>query len=331
MTEAPISRTCHEQAALWCVAISEDTLSSAEQAELEMWLAEPRNAAAFHDAVRIWRATDQIAEIPEVIQLRVGALTSYQRAARRHLLKRVIHDRSVWAAAAAILLCVALSLAYFLYIPVERYETAAGERRIVVLDDGSTLTLDADSRVGVRLGREHRQLVLERGRAKFDVAQDSMRPFSVAAKGTVVVATGTSFSVELLRNEMRTILYEGHVAVSNERTLRPVIGKRLEAGEELIVPLQLGRKPVVLNVDRTNSASWLTGQISFDDEPLETAIERLNRYNRVKFAIGDRRAAGLRVNGVFQAGDNQAFIDAVTGLTPVRAIHRDRQIILSMD
>src|SRR3546814_12464145 len=41
------------------------------------------------------------------------------------------------------------------------------------------------------------------------------RPFSVAAAGKIVVATGTEFSVELLGRETRVILYEGHVAVLN--------------------------------------------------------------------------------------------------------------------
>src|SRR3546814_10479709 len=42
-----------------------------------------------------------------------------------------------------------------------------------------------------------------------------LRPFSVAAAGKIVVATGTEFSVELLGRETRVILYEGHVAVLN--------------------------------------------------------------------------------------------------------------------
>src|SRR3546814_14684556 len=45
--------------------------------------------------------------------------------------------------------------------------------------------------------------------------KDPLRPFSVAAAGKIVVATGTEFSVELLGRETRVILYEGHVAVLN--------------------------------------------------------------------------------------------------------------------
>src|SRR3546814_20684114 len=84
-----------------------------------------------------------------------------------------------------------------------------------MLDDDSRLSLDANTRVRVKYSRAGRQLWLEEGRARFEVAKDPLRPFSVAAAGKIVVATGTEFSVELLGRETRVILYEGHVAVLN--------------------------------------------------------------------------------------------------------------------
>src|SRR3546814_3322622 len=84
-----------------------------------------------------------------------------------------------------------------------------------MLDDDSRLSLDANTRVRVKYSRAGRQLWLEEGRARFEVAKDPLRPFSVAAAGKIVVETGTEFSVELLGRETRVILYEGHVAVLN--------------------------------------------------------------------------------------------------------------------
>src|SRR3546814_16920388 len=87
-----------------------------------------------------------------------------------------------------------------------------------MLDDDSRLSLDANTRVRVKYSRAGRQLWLEEGRARFEVAKDPLRPFSVAAAGKIVVATGTEFSVELLGREPPVILYEGHVAVLNGRS-----------------------------------------------------------------------------------------------------------------
>jgi transmembrane sensor len=92
----------------------------------------------------------------------------------------------------------------------------------------------ADRRAGRRLARLARQrhraegpydggrrrLWLDSGRAKFSVAKDPLRPFSVAAGDKLVVATGTVFSVERLTGQMRVVLYEGHVAVLDDKTGR---------------------------------------------------------------------------------------------------------------
>src|SRR3546814_20751384 len=93
------------------------------------------------------------------------------------------------------------------------YATGLGERRVVMLDDDSRLSLDANTRVRVKYSRAGRQLWLDEGRARFEVAKDPLRPFSVAAAGKNGVATGTGFSVDLPRRETTGILFEGLLRV----------------------------------------------------------------------------------------------------------------------
>ena len=50
------------------------------------------------------------------------------------------------------------------------------------------------------------------GRAKFDVAHDALRPFSVLARNRLTVATGTSFSVELLSRQVLAFRCHGREA-----------------------------------------------------------------------------------------------------------------------
>src|SRR3546814_19485198 len=102
----------------------------------------------------------------------------------------------------------------------DAYATHIGERQLAVLDDGSRVSLDAVTKVKVRMKDEARQVELLEGRAKFDVAKDPLRPFTVAAGDKLVVAVGTSFSVELIDGQVRVILYEGQVegGERNERS-----------------------------------------------------------------------------------------------------------------
>src|SRR3546814_3966246 len=82
------------------------------------------------------------------------------------------------------------------------YRTVLGERRVVTLADGSTVSLDAASEVRVAYSERARELALVRGQARFDVAHDPRRPFAVQARDQRVVATGTAFNVD--RSEEHT-------------------------------------------------------------------------------------------------------------------------------
>jgi transmembrane sensor len=58
----------------------------------------------------------------------------------------------------------------------------------------------------------------------------------------------------------------------------------------------------------------------FDNEPLSSAVERINRYAHQQVEV-DPAVAALGVSGAFNAGDTDAFIDAVTNYFPVEAVH----------
>ncbi|WZB75485.1 FecR domain-containing protein [Achromobacter insuavis] len=61
------------------------------------------------------------------------------------------------------------------------YRTGIGERRRIVLADGSALELGSDTALSVHFDSRQRQLTLHRGQAYFQVAADAARRFSVRA------------------------------------------------------------------------------------------------------------------------------------------------------
>ena len=72
----------------------------------------------------------------------------------------------------------------------------ADETRMLTLEDGSVVHVDVGSEVEIRFSARERQVVLQRGRAMFDVAHDTSRPFTVVAGSSRVTAVGTRFQVE---------------------------------------------------------------------------------------------------------------------------------------
>lgn len=327
-----------EAAGAWCLRLAQGALAPKDQARFQAWLEQdPENRHAFEDAVEVWGAVGEISLSPELLAMRRDALHGFEAASRVRWEKPRRKLAAIWryAATAAAVVLVGVAGTIGLSIRGEEYRTSLGERRVVVLSDGSKISLDAATAVKVRYSGDARRLWLEYGRAKFDVAKNARKPFTVAAADKVVRATGTQFSVELLRGEVDVVLYEGHVAVFSTpagAAPRPIeVAARakvnpgpspveadslLTPGHELVVPISASVAQVVA-VDPARSSAWEGGQLFFDHVPLASAVEQVNRYSNQKLEIGDAKAGAMRIDGVFLAGDTDAFVEGVTGVFPI--------------
>ncbi|MBI1685668.1 FecR family protein [Caulobacter hibisci] len=332
-----------DEAAAWCVRLAEGELSGAEQAQLEAWFAaDPEHRALLDDAVCAWRAVDEQAMSPGMVALRGEALEDLRRAQSRRWAARPDRRALIGGALAA---CLVAALAggglAWRSVQPDVYRTSEGERRIVELPDGSRASLDAATVLRVRYDGGRRRLWLDEGRAKFSVAKDPLRPFSVAADGKLVVATGTTFSVEKLTGQMRVVLYEGHVAVLDGEGSRgrppPTVkvdgapAERLLTPDHELVASTTSDATVVSATDPARAASWESGQLVFQDEPMDLAVERVNRYARDKLRIADPAVGRLKISGVFTSGDTRAFVDGVTAVLPVRAEPSSGETVLRID
>jgi transmembrane sensor len=337
----PAGPEARAQAAEWCLRLGGEDLSVADEIALRTWLdADPAHVALLETAMAAWGAVGEQASRPRVIALRSAALDDAHRAQRSQG-RAGRAERTAWLRTAAVVLVIVGGLVaggVALYRP-RVLETAQGERHTFTLRDGSVVSLDAATRLKVRYQGRQRRLWLERGRASFVVAKDPLRPFSVAAGGKVVVATGTQFSVELLRKQVRVVLFEGKVAVlgdegegrpwkaatpsrQGEQDLRP--GQQLLASTT-IAPSAPGR---ITRVDAPSARAWEGGQLIFEAEPLDQAVERLNRYGGTPLRIGDARAGDIRISGVFRSDDVAAFVTGVTAVFPVRARREGDAVVL---
>jgi transmembrane sensor len=327
----PESYARSERAAEWAVRLM-DRMNAQDRQDLTAWLAaDPLNGQAIEAIVAAWHAVDYHAASAEIMALRECALAEGREVLnRRHSRQR----RCGWLVAAALLLTIAGG-GLWRWLTPQAFATGLGERRIVALSDGSRISLDASTIVQYAYSRDKRQLWLKQGRAKFDVAKDPLRPFSVSAANKMVVATGTSFSVECIENQVRVVLYDGHVAVlesSGRNDPHPIdvgpkqvpVDRLLSTGNELILPASkpsgVRFEPVSIEpIDAGRSLSWESGLLVFEDEPLELAIDRMNRYAKRRLVIADPSIASLRISGVFRAGDTEALVEGLAAAFGVEA------------
>lgn len=326
----PVPADSDEEAALWCLRLADGApLTPEEEVEFGKWIAEPANAAAFRDQAHLWELTDAAASTPEVIQLRTAALESYRSAQAQRWSPPLARWHRGWmAAAVAMLVMLVIGAGALLHDPATTYRTSRGERRIVMLEDGSRLSLDADTEVAVRMREHRRDLKVLSGRAKFDVAKNPLRPFVVAAGDHSIMATGTAFSVELVGTKLAVLLYEGHVSVfENGRDAGGV--HVMKAGTMLEEPGSGRAAPRIRPIDDSRSLAWEGGQLSFAREPLADALVRVNRYAARPIEIGDRAAAAITVTGVFDAGDTEAFLEGLVAVSHVAVDRRPDRILVT--
>lgn len=345
-----------EQAAAWRARLGDAADPQSE--EFSSWLArDSRNREAWRAVQAPWDVLGQHAAAPRVIELRRAALTHAHNAVRGNLFWRNGFRRSAsFAAAAASALAATAFLFWWQHRP-DVFRTGFGERRVVTLSDGSQITLDSRSEVTVRYTADARALRLVQGQAQFDVAHDVLRPFAVSAEGRKVVATGTAFDVDLLGSNLLVTLLRGHVVVlpqsaaaipwipdatsagagsvttaGAESRASSAAGDSdriyLDPGEQLTV--SSSGVPQVSRVDIERVTAWERGEVVFDNEPLASVIQRMNRYGPRHILIGDDRIGSLRISGVFHEGDVDGFVSTIAAYLSVTAHERpDGDVVLT--
>jgi transmembrane sensor len=140
-----------------------------------------------------------------------------------------------WLAAAAAAVAVISVWISTLTTP-QVIQTGRGERRGVILADGSMLRIDPESRLRIHLERHLRDVRLEQGRAVFRVAKDPTRPFLVHAGPTIVRAVGTEFGVDRARDGVVVTVAAGKVAVypRDEQAPTDQVGSMLNTAARLV-------------------------------------------------------------------------------------------------
>lgn len=144
----------------------------------------------------------------------LGAVAS--RAERTSRLRR----RLLAAASCALVLVIA-GAAWWQSQRYPLYVTDIGERRSITLTDGSTVDLNARSRLRIEFSKQQRRVLLLEGQALFQVSKDKNRPFIVSSGDATVRAVGTQFDVNRKASGTTVTVLEGRVAVYSSTQFEP--------------------------------------------------------------------------------------------------------------
>ncbi|MFK0035818.1 FecR domain-containing protein [Pseudomonas monteilii] len=194
------------------------------------------------------------------------------------------------------------------------YSTAVGERRTVMLADGTRMQLNTHSAVDVVFTDSQRLIRLVQGEIFIETGADEGAPggrrsFWVHTAQARLQALGTAFAV---RQDASTT----RLAVEQSRVLIHQAGNQqlVTAGEQYSISAAGSRKLPVGDMD---ASAWTRGQLVARSMPMHALVDELARYQSGWLACAPQ-VAGLPVSGVFQLDDIDRALDALGESLPVR-------------
>ncbi|PTQ13272.1 hypothetical protein CLG96_03925 [Sphingomonas oleivorans] len=281
------------------------------------WIAaDPAHAVAFARAEAGWDMADRLRASPPPL-IGVAEPETQDSPAERHPTRRAVAAGLLAASAAA----VAVPFGWKGFDGSDIYETKLGERRSLLLPDGSKVRLNTASRIRIAMTAERRTIHLLQGEALFDVAHDAARPFFVEVAQGWIRAIGTAFNVRIRKELVELTVTEGIVALGHE-------GQAHKADDEPRVAAGAGavlRRGTVATTQLDHDLirqriAWRDGLLDLEGNTIEQAVAEFNRYRPDQIVVGDPRIASIRIGGRFELDEGDKFLLALQRSFPVRTV-----------
>ena len=293
-----------EQAALWAARLDGSTLSDADRAQLDAWLAaDPAHRVLLTSYCQFSADLEQ--QLPLLAGIKDELVDS--RTAPKTARLFPWSFRPLWAGA-ALIAAAAVAVVLWPGQPQDQFKnlsTPVAQRSAVTLADGSHVELNAQTALVVELKAGERRVRLASGEAFFHVSKDPARPFFVETPAGSVRVTGTQFNVRTAADgRLEVTVLEGSVQVRPAATTAP---RALTAGDQLI--RNEGRIEVQsLSAGAVDAAlAWRQGQVVFNGTPLREALATFARYHGRTLTVSDG-AALQRVGGRRSLDDLDGFL-----------------------
>lgn len=206
-----------------------------------------------------------------------------------------------------------------------------GGEFFIVLSDGTRVWLNSKSslRYPTQFRNDVRRVFLE-GEAYFEVADNPLKPFDVVVDDLSVRALGTSFNIMAYEDELfiETSLIEGKVQIFSEELeenkaykLYPSYQARYERSSKNISQER---------VNTDNIIAWKNGLFVFDNENIETIMQRLSRWYNIDMEFVDLLTDDYHFTGSIRRYENiSKILDMLEMTTKLDFMIEGRKIIIS--
>ncbi|MGL3821890.1 FecR family protein [Sphingopyxis sp. R3-92] len=277
-------RRADSEAADWA-ATMHGAPTDKERAAFDAWYARPGHAEAYAMAEEHYM---------------LGARMSRERIGARSRGPRSAPGRLRWAVAGIAAVGIALGFAWHVHKGGDVQQIVAGPMLPgqLRLADGSTVTLMDGAWAEPQFTTTERRVRLHGGRARFEVARDTGRPFVVVAGRSETVALGTVFEIDAREASTKVKLFHGSVEVRLTGTAKAL---RLAPGERAEVP-DTGPRLLPEMASPVPAA-----MLAANNLPLGAVLDAANKTGGRTIRLSDQTLASLPVAGRFDVSDGESL------------------------
>jgi transmembrane sensor len=214
-------------------------------------------------------------------------------------------QKRILAVAASVVLLISAALyLYSDHLFYNIYATSYGMTQNILLDDGSEVTLNANSTLKVprNLSEDKVREVWLDGEAFFSVTKrpDKVR-FMVHTENISVEVLGTKFNVNNRRGATEVVLDEGSVKLTSSEAdqISPVI---MKPGDYVVLhKTDTSFKKMAVKPEKYTA--WQANKLIFEDTPLREVAEKIEDYYGVKIRIDNKQLGSRQVTGTLPNND----------------------------
>lgn len=195
-------------------------------------------------------------------------------------------------------------------------KTNSGQKSEVLLPDGSTVWLNAGSKISYSntFNQSERNITLE-GEAFFDVQKNENIPFVVQTLNLDVVVKGTAFDVSAYPEDPHTevSLLRGKVDVISKKG---VLVRKLIPNDLIRYDNKRGTYAFSENNNAVQYSSWKNEELIFENESLDLVIKKLERWYGVEIDWELAKSA-KRYTFVVKTESLREMLQLINVITPI--------------
>ena len=288
------------QAANWFSRNRNDR-SHASRDLFNTWLADPAHAQAYAEFEALW------AELGELEALNAPLALPVRQRRRTGLA----------LATAAAVLCAVFAMNIGAPVTLQQQQIVTREQgaRTVLLDDGSRLTVNANTRVRVDFSAHQRTLYLDQGQLYIEVAANKEQPLVVQAGAARIRVVGTGFDVRRSQRQLVVSVAHGQVAFMPDPKTSTLLTARQRAtysyANASLQAQTLGAGEV---------ADWRSGHLAFRNRELASLVDELDVYRPGIIELAGGPLGRYKVSGNLDVSDPMALVNALPALLPVKTV-----------